>query len=189
MLSIGLIADTHGILDPLVCPAFAAAKVSHILHAGDIADGTAKNRLDAPSLLAALADGAGAPVSAVRGNADDKSNSGHGLPQTLTYQAGAVRFVVHHGDEPALGGLIQAKNDGSTDDAVLEALRPADGWRSDGSDIIVSGHSHKARFERHARSGVYFLNPGTRLRPSAALVVTTIGSRSVEQLGGRSAWM
>ena len=149
MFVVGIIADTHGLLAERLCPALAAAKVTHILHAGDVGPGKLKpsGRLSAFSLLAALAEVS--PVSAVRGNTDDDSGS-HGLPAALTYNAGALRFFVHHGDQ---------NPHWKDDDAVLTALRPADGWRPNG-DIIVSGHSHVPRFVRHA-SGVFFLNPGT----------------------------
>lgn len=174
MLSIGLLADTHGHLDERVCPTFAAAKVSHILHAGDVADGKLKppKRMYGDELIATLSQVA--PVSAVRGNADDKSNAAHGFPETLIYNTGSVRFVVHHGDEKPVEHY--------DDDEVLRVLRPADGWRSDGSDVIVYGHSHKPRFVRHASSGVYFLNPGSaapkrfRLPRQIAVVTCLAGS-------------
>ena len=147
MHTIGLVADTHGFLDPVLCPVLAAAGVTHILHAGDIALGKKKvsNRITAVSLLSALKKVA--PVDAVRGNTDDGE-----LPPTLTYWAGApgksIRFVVHHGNQP----------DWKNDDAVLKALEPAGGWRRSG-EIIVYGHSHEPRFVHH-ECGVAFLNPG-----------------------------
>ena len=144
MHTIGLVADTHGFLDPLLCPVLAAAEVTHILHAGDIALGKkkVKNRITADSLLRVLKKVA--PVDAVRGNTDDGE-----LPLTRTYLAGAIRFVVHHGNQP----------DWKNDDAVLKALEPAGGWRRSG-DIIVYGHSHEPRFVHH-ECGVAFINPGT----------------------------
>ena len=150
MHTIALVADTHGWLDNQLCSALAAAKVTHILHAGDVGPGQRKgvNRLDARSLLAALSKVS--PVDAVRGNTDDDT-----LPPKLVYTAGAVRFFVHHGYAIEEAGLPDWKDE----DAVLAALEPAGGWRTSG-DIIVQGHSHKPRFVRHA-SGVTFLNPGT----------------------------
>ena len=156
MHTIALVADTHGWLDDRLCPALAEAKVTHILHAGDVALGKKKvaNRLDAKSLLDALSKVA--PVHAVRGNTDDDTS----LPAMRTYTAGAVRFVVHHGNKNDDAGLPDWKDD----EAVLAALEPAGGWRESG-DIIVSGHSHKPRFVRHT-SGVAFLNPGTAGGPT-----------------------
>ena len=89
------------------------------------------------------------PVKAVRGNTDDDK-----LPATLTYMAGAIRFVVYHGVKNEEAGLPDWKDD----EAVLAKLEPAGGWRESG-DIIVYGHSHVPRFVRHA-TGVTFLNPG-----------------------------
>ena len=43
-------------------------------------------------------EGQVAPVTAVRGNTDDKWARDHGLADTATWHAGAVRFVMHHGD-------------------------------------------------------------------------------------------
>ena len=156
MHTVALIADTHGWLDDRLCPALAAAKVTHILHGGDVALGKKKaaNRLDAKSLLGALSKVA--RVHAVCGNTDDDAS----LPAMCTYTAGAIRFVVHHGNKNDEAGLPDWKDD----EAVLAALEPAGGWRESG-DIIVSGHSHKPRFARHA-SGVSFLNPGTAGGPT-----------------------
>ena len=158
-VTIALVADTHGCLAPRLCQALADAKVTHILHAGDVGPGCKaqeKNRPDARSLLAKLSEGTGGiAVDAVRGNTDDEHDRGPELPATLVHEAGAVRFVVHHGD------LIPHKKDKKdNDDGVLAALKPKVGdWRPTG-DIVVYGHSHKPRFARHA-SGVCFLNPGT----------------------------
>ena len=111
----------------------------------------------------------------------------------LTYEAGAVRFVVHHGNGNAEAGLPVWKDDDAGEWfrsptrapslpcrrilqlakrravrlpslSVLAALEPAGGWRPSG-DVVVSGHSHTPRFVRHA-SGVAFLNPGTAGGPT-----------------------
>lgn len=152
MHTIALVADTHGFLAEHLCPALADAKVTRILHAGDVVLGEKKNnsRLDGSSLLAALSKVA--PVDAVRGDNDGKDPCAGKLPATRTYTAGAVRFVVHHGADDL---VVHHKNH----EAVLAALEPAGGWRESG-DIIVCGHSHIPRFVRHA-SGVTFINPGT----------------------------
>ncbi len=54
---VGLISDTHGMLDPRVLDAFAG--VAHIVHAGDIGDMELLTELETI-----------APVTAVRGNTD-----------------------------------------------------------------------------------------------------------------------
>jgi putative phosphoesterase len=142
---VGILADTHGILDARVCDALRTAACTHILHAGEVTDALT-SRLTLPALLTKLEDIA--PVSAVRGNTDDKAAAGHCLPATLSWSAGKVRFIMHHG----------ARIPWKDDKATLDALRPSNGWRP--TDIVVSGHSHAPRFVRH-RSGVHFLNPGS----------------------------
>ena len=145
---VGILADTHGLLDARVCPSLSTSHVDYILHAGDVADASLRppSRLGAPDLLAALAGVA--PVIAVRGNADDSALRGSIFPETSTLTVGGLRFFLHHGD------LICWKDD----DAVLDVLRPAGGWRT--GDVVVGGHSHAPRFVLHVASGVYFLNPG-----------------------------
>ena len=59
MQTVGVISDTHGWLDPVVCGVFERQAVCAICHAGDIGD---ENVLDALSRIA--------PVTAVRGNID-----------------------------------------------------------------------------------------------------------------------
>ena len=112
MVVVGVLADTHGWLDRHVCTELRCAQVSQILHAGDITDG-AKSRLRLPCLLNKLAELA--PVTAVRGNVDDKYVPGHGLPATASVEICGVRFFMHHGDEI------------TSDDSALEQLCPAGG--------------------------------------------------------------
>ena len=103
-----------------------AASVTYIVHAGDLVDGN--KRLPLSSIIAALEDIA--PLTAVRGNTDDKWVRGHGLPELALLTAAGVRFFVHHGDRI------------KDDDLALAELVPEGGWRPAG-DVIVSGHSHK----------------------------------------------
>ena len=177
MVVVGLLADTHGLLDPTVLATMRAAGVSHILHAGDLVDGNGAKRLQLAEMLSHLQ--AVAPVTVVRGNTDDKWARGHSLPETASHSAAGVRFFMHHGDRI------------KDDDAALAHLVPADGWRSKG-DVIVSGHSHTPRLERH-RSGVTFLNPGSagpqrfKLPRQCALVHCDAGEftvRSIDLLAG-----
>ncbi|EOD08596.1 hypothetical protein EMIHUDRAFT_465529 [Emiliania huxleyi CCMP1516] len=147
--TVGIISDTHGSIAAWTkaLSAFRAAGVEHILHAGDVIG--EKKGETVSSLLAELREVA--PVTAVRGNTDDRYDGGHGCPTTATYEdsVSGVRCFVHHGD------LIAHKDD----EVVLSELRPPGGWRPKG-DIIVYGHTHVPRLERHP-SGVLFLNPGS----------------------------
>lgn len=165
---VGLLADTHGLLEQTVLSTFRSAKCTHILHAGDVTDNP-KNRISNMSgeledclsiagMRAKLEEVA--PVSMVRGNTDDKYAPGHGLPHTLRWTCSGVRFTMHHGDTDEAGNDWKKLDKKiNKEDHILTALRPADGWRPKG-DLIVSGHSHDPSFVRHA-SGVHFLNPGS----------------------------
>ena len=104
-VTLGIISDTHGMVDPQALAAFRSAGVDHILHAGDI---VGRKGETVSSLMALLEQVA--PVTAVRGNTDDKHDSKHGLPLIATYEAASLRCFVHHGD----------KVDHGDDEQVLE---------------------------------------------------------------------
>ncbi|MSU57509.1 MAG: metallophosphoesterase [Pedosphaera sp.] len=78
-MTLGLISDTHGFLDPRVEKIFAG--VDHILHAGDIG----------PDLLIAQL-GAIAPVTAVLGNNDSSPS----FRLTETVVLAERKFLLHH---------------------------------------------------------------------------------------------
>jgi hypothetical protein len=75
----GLIADTHGYLDPQVLSLFAG--VEHIFHAGDI--GSPRVILELETV---------APVTAVLGNTDVDL----GFRETEVVEVGGHKFLVHH---------------------------------------------------------------------------------------------
>jgi len=79
---IGLIADTHGSLDPDVVKLFAG--VDHIVHAGDVGKRGVLRRLEKI-----------APVTAVAGNTDSGKLAKE-LPQQALGECGGVRFLVAH---------------------------------------------------------------------------------------------
>jgi putative phosphoesterase len=144
MVIVGILSDTHGILDAAVKSAFRHHHVGHILHAGDVVDAVSQKRLSLTSLLSSLREIA--PTTAVRGNTDDRHAAGHGLSATAVLELAGVRFHMHHGDS-------------MSDEDAIEQLRPATGWRE--GDVIISGHSHKPKLYRHVGTGVVFLNPGS----------------------------
>jgi putative phosphoesterase len=82
MPTIGVIADTHGLMRPAALAALQGSAL--IIHAGDV--GT-------PEVLSALA--AIAPVVAVRGN-NDHGAWAEALPDTATVEVGAFRLYVLH---------------------------------------------------------------------------------------------
>jgi len=115
---IGLIADTHGFLDPRV-PA-ALDGVEMILHAGDVGS---------PKILEALSEIA--QVRAVAGN-NDLHLAWLGLPTHLDIGVGGARIHLVH--------------------------RLQDAAPQEGTDVVVSGHSHKAIV--HESEGTLYVNPG-----------------------------
>jgi uncharacterized protein len=110
---IGVIADTHGYLDPAVCAVFAGVRL--IIHAGDILD---------PAIIETL-EGI-APVIAVAGNLDrDKLGR---LPREVAGEVAGVRFVVGHKRKRLAKRLALGKIEGIA--------------KEDPPDLIVFGHDH-----------------------------------------------
>ena len=138
---IGLISDTHGRVRPQLTDVFSG--VDSIVHAGDVGD---------RAVLRALA--AIAPVEAVSGNVDDRSDPS--LPRVRTLPVGQLTLHVSHGDE--LGS--------PTPEALLARYA---------GDILVYGHTHRATLFR-APDGRVVINPGSagpqrfNLKPSVAIL-------------------
>jgi putative phosphoesterase len=78
-LTLGIISDTHGYLDPKVAGLFDGVK--HIFHAGDI--GCASIIVELEQI---------APVTAVLGNND----AGLNFNETEVIELGGHKFLVHH---------------------------------------------------------------------------------------------
>jgi putative phosphoesterase len=149
MIRVGVVADTHcpeflpelpeGLLDGL-------RGVSLILHAGDVGG---------PSTLERLREIA--PVEAVRGDHDGSMTE---LPLLREVEVGGLRVAIVHGnrsrliEEPTtlLGTLS------------LGLLWPSPGlphWlerRFRGADLVIYGHTHRARLDIFGRTLVF--NPG-----------------------------
>ncbi|MEN8376614.1 MAG: metallophosphoesterase family protein [Gemmatimonadota bacterium] len=109
------------------------ARVDLILHAGDIGD---------PDLLADLA--ALAPVTAVYGNMDGAEWRARVEAEAVVREAGATIVLLH-------GHLLADQRASTFRDAYPDA------------DVVVHGHTHEARIERHAVPWV--LNPGSAGAP------------------------
>ena len=121
-MRVGVISDTHGLLRPEALAALRGAE--HILHAGDVGD---------PAILDALR--AVAPVTAIRGNIDERKACAFLPPTEVVELGGRTVYMLH--DVKALD------------------LNPA----AAGFAAVVAGHSHKPLLEQ--RKGVLFLNPGS----------------------------
>ncbi len=97
-LAIGILADTHGVLSPVVPHLFAG--VTHIIHAGDVGR---------RSILRTLENVA--PVTAVAGNADGHALTA-ALPAIATGEIAGVRFLVVHKPKAVKRLLPAARRDG-----------------------------------------------------------------------------
>jgi putative phosphoesterase len=157
--TIGLLSDTHiphrlRHLPGTVLEALSG--VDLILHAGDVDDPAALEPLRAI-----------APVYAVRGNIhpQDFSDGGKALPALVELQLAGRRLVLTHGHQPGLVGFFLKGLDviahwmRLTDNAKLNRrmVRHLARLYPD-ADIIVFGHSHRARVERVGRA--LLVNPG-----------------------------
>ena len=80
-IRIGVIADTHGLFDPVIRRHFKG--VDHILHAGDIGDQSVIEQLEQI-----------APVTAVSGNVDDDEQSG--LSAEAVIELAGRRIAIRH---------------------------------------------------------------------------------------------
>jgi putative phosphoesterase len=147
---VGLISDTHGLLRPEVSRVFAG--VDLIVHAGDVGG---NGVLEALSRIA--------PVVAVSGNVDDRTNPA--LPRARVVPVGSLSLHVSHGDEV-----------GRPNPHRLLATYSA--------DVIVYGHTHRALL---VRSGARLVvNPGAAgprrfdLKPSVARLTVKNGTADVE---------
>jgi hypothetical protein len=129
----GVLSDTHGALHPAIPELFAG--VVEILHAGDV--GT-ERVLD--ELLAL------APVTAVRGNTDERGTLER-LPERAVLVREGRRIALLHGH------LVRA----ARPEVLLEATRDAR------PDLVIFGHTHEPLVR--TLEGVVFFNPGSAGRP------------------------
>ena len=132
---IGVISDTHGVLDPTVLEVFAG--VVQIIHAGDIVDPDILTRLESV-----------APLVAVAGNIDPPELSER-LPREAGGVVAGVRYVVGHKKKRLVKRLAAGD---LTDRAVGE--RP---------DLVVFGHDHVPSVAWV--DGTLYLNPGSASAP------------------------
>ena len=121
-MRVGVISDTHGLLRPEPLEALRGAE--HILHAGDVGN---------PAILDALLTIA--PVTAIRGNVDERGPCRRLPPTELAELGGRNIYMLH--------------------DVKKLDLNP----EATGISAVVFGHSHKPLVEW--RRGVLFLNPGS----------------------------
>lgn len=153
-MRIGIVSDTH---DRVLGALHATLEgVDEILHAGDIASAEALAEIEAI-----------APVTAVRGNMDERALAER-LPEEKILTRGGVRIALVHGHRVGRA---------SVDDV---AKRFADR----GVGVVVWGHIHVPVSE--VRNGVRYFNPGTAGGiggdPTCGILSIMNGGFSVEHL-------
>jgi uncharacterized protein len=117
-MRIGLVADTHGMLDPALAPLLEGCDL--ILHAGDV---------DRASVLEGLSHIA--PVRAARGNNDD-GPFGASLPEAIRVELEAVRaLLIHEARADAPAPALRRMLARSPADLVVHghSHRPGSAWR------------------------------------------------------------
>jgi putative phosphoesterase len=137
-----VVSDTHGTDDHRLAgrtlEAVRAAEL--VVHAGDF---TTAAVLDAFEAEAGSDRDRGGELVAVAGNNDDERVRAR-VERTRVVERAGVRFVVVHGHEH--------------DETALSFL-----GRQEGADVVVVGHSHRARWE--PGGAVAVLNPGSHADP------------------------
>lgn len=147
-MRIGIVSDTHDEVLPALHAALAG--VDEILHAGDIASAAALAEIETI-----------APVTAVRGNMDERALADR-LPEEVLVTRDSVRIALVHGHH--LGRA-------SVDDLIrrFDSLSP---------DLVLWGHIHEALSRRW--NGVTYFNPGTAGgigAPATCGILTTADGR------------
>lgn len=148
-ITVGVLADTHvpdrlRDIHPGILPAFEAAGVGHILHAGDVCS---------PAVIRALE--AVAPVTAVRGNRDWLLPA---LPLAQEVRLGGARLGLMHGHGgfarylwDKAGYLFNGYHLERYLDTLIHTLPEA--------QVVIYGHTHHPELLWHA--GKLLFNPGS----------------------------
>lgn len=89
---LGLVSDTHGLLDSATVDTLSATAPHAIIHAGDVGDKSKKRRLPAPEIIKSLQEFAiNKAVIAVAGNVDESVSN---LPSFQIVVAAGVKILV-----------------------------------------------------------------------------------------------
>lgn len=143
MTRIGLLSDTHGLLDPRVLEHFK--EVDEIWHAGDIGSEEVLRRLREFK-----------PTRAVYGNMDS-GDVRYSLSEFYHFRVEDVEVLMTH-----IGGYPGKYNPWLLPmfQKSLDALNPPDCPQSARIDLFVCGHSHilKVQYDSHYR--FLTMNPG-----------------------------
>lgn len=129
-ITVGVLSDTHGFLDPELLDIFERYAVDLIVHGGDIG---------AQSVIDELAGVA--PVQAVRGNIDGGELRWY--PEELNFEVGPTSWSVRH-----IAGKPSRPRRAARE--LIQAQKP---------DVFVCGHSHIPLVGR-VYGGTLWVNPG-----------------------------
>jgi len=172
MLTLGIIADTHvpdraQQIDPQVISIFREARVTAILHAGDICT---------PAVLEEL--GKIAPVHAVQGNRD-VWRLPH-LPMKLSLEFGGITIGLTHGHGSLTGYFTQKLAyliEGYQISRIQQHLKaefPA-------ARVIVFGHTHRS--ENTWSGDRLIINPGSASKLRWGIIPPSIGLLHIQEGG------
>eukprot|EP00884_Botryococcus_braunii_P020627 jgi/Botrbrau1/7248/Bobra.0021s0031.1 len=132
-MRVGLVADTHGVVDQVVLKYFCEKAVDIVVHAGDVG-----NYGGEEAVIRLFQEVA--PTIAVRGNVDDGCDEEAFPSQRILTIQGWVMLVTH---------VVRQPQSAETQKLI----------KKHGADIVVFGHSHI--FFNKVIDGIIFVNPGS----------------------------
>lgn len=112
-ITLGILSDTHGWLDPELVRVFEDKAVDRLVHAGDVGDQGVLDQLEAL-----------APVEVVRGNID--GGDLRFLPEEVVFEAGPTRIAMRH-----IAGSPRRPRKAARQ--LIARKQP---------DVFICGHSH-----------------------------------------------
>jgi putative phosphoesterase len=129
-VTIGLLSDTHGYLDPKIFEHFKAC--DEVWHAGDFGTASVADTLEGFK-----------PLRAVFGNIDDKELQAR-FPEDLIFECDGVKILITH-----IGGAPPNYNPRTR--KLLNDLKPT---------VLICGHSHILRVKKDPKFNLLYINPG-----------------------------
>ncbi|MCI0427507.1 MAG: metallophosphatase family protein [Nitrospiraceae bacterium] len=151
-IRIGVIADTHGLFDPVVRRHFKG--VDHILHAGDIGDQSVIEQLEQI-----------APVTGVSGNVDDDEESR--FPSEAVIELSgcriAIRHILYKGGKLTKDGRAFLDRERPDICVFCHTHQPKREWLGD-TLLFNPGSAGPKRFKLPRGLGLLYLS-GTEIKP------------------------
>lgn len=156
MVTIGLISDTHGYLDPKVAEHFA--QCDQIWHMGDIGNEDILKNLKQLR-----------PTKAVFGNIDPKELQWN-LEENEVIELEGLRFLLRH-----IVGMPPKYNK-ATKQLISEHK----------IDVLICGHSHQKNVIKDKENGIVFINPGAAgkqgFHKERYIMIMTVESKKIVNL-------